>query len=199
MYSYIKGKLVEKNPAWCIVECNGIGFHIHISLNTYSRLIDENCFLYTHLSIRNEATTPVGFSLYGFADEEERGLFRKLISVSGVGNNTALLMLSSLSSPELIQAIVSGNASLLQSIKGIGGKTAQRIIVDLKDKFDKQGAADGGFFPVQQNAGKREALSALVALGFNKNASEKILDKIIFKEGSDLSVEKLVKEALKNL
>jgi len=199
MYSYIKGKLVEKNPAFCILECNGIGFHIHISLNTYSKLIEENCLLYTHLSIRNEATTPVGFSIYGFADEDERAVFRKLISVSGVGNNTALLMLSSLSTPEIIQAIVNGNASLLQSIKGIGGKTAQRIIVDLKDKFDKQSSPDSGFFPVQQNINKSEALSALVALGFNKNASEKTLDKIIQREGSGLAVEKLVKEALKNL
>lgn len=199
MYSYLKGKLVEKNPAWCIVECNGIGFHLHISLNTYTKLTEENCRLFTHLSIRNEATTPVGFSLYGFAEEEERGLFRKLISVSGVGNNTALLMLSSLSTPELTQAIITGNAPLLQSIKGIGGKTAQRIIVDLRDKLDKQSASDSGFLPLQQNAGKGEALAALVALGFNKNASEKVLDKIILKQGGDLSVEKLVKEALKNL
>jgi len=199
MYSYIRGKLVEKNPAYCILECNGIGFHIHISLNTYSKLIEENCLLYTHLSIRNEATTPVGFSVYGFADEEERGVFRKLISVSGVGNNTALLMLSSLSTTELIQAIITGNVVLLQSIKGIGGKTAQRIIVDLKDKFDKQGSSDSGFFPIQQNTGKSEALSALVALGFNKNASEKTLDKIIQKEGTGLTIERLVKEALKNL
>lgn len=199
MYSYLKGRLVEKNPAWCIVECNGIGFHLHISLNTYSKLTEENCRLFTHLGIRNEATTPVGFSLYGFAEEEERGLFRKLISVSGVGNNTALLMLSSLSTAELTQAIITGNAPLLQSIKGIGGKTAQRIIVDLKDKLDKQSASDPGFFRPQQNAGKAEALAALVALGFNKNASEKVLDKIIIKQGGDLSVEKLVKEALKNL
>ena len=199
MYSYIKGKLVEKNPAYCIVECGGIGFHIHISLNTYSKLTEENCLLHTHLSIRNEATTPVGFSIYGFFDEEERGVFRKLISVSGVGNNTALLMLSSISTSELVQAIVAGNATLLQSIKGIGGKTAQRIVVDLKDKFDKFSISEGGMFPVQQSSSRSEALSALVALGFNKNASEKTLDKIIQKEGTALSVERLVKEALKNL
>ncbi len=200
MYSYIKGQIIDKNPAYCVIECNGIGYFLHISLNTYSKLIDTNSRLFTHLSIKSEATTPVGMTLYGFYDEDERALFRKLISVSGVGYNTALLMLSALSPDELIQAIVTGNISLLQSVKGIGNKTAQRLVVELKDKLEKQGSSASGLgFISQHSTIKTQALTALVTLGFVKNNAEKVIDKILIKENNDINLEQLIKESLKLL
>ena len=199
MYAYIEGRLTSKNPAYAIIDCSGIGYMINISLNTYSKLKDKEQFrLYTHLSIKNEATTPVGFVLYGFADENERVLFRKLISVSGVGNNTALLMLSSLSPEKLHAAIVENNASVLQSVKGIGAKSAQRIIIDLKDKLEKD-KLSAEFIDNVHNTNKDEALSALTMLGFNKVAAEKTIYKIMESEGDDLPIETLIKEALKIL
>ncbi len=199
MYAYIKGKLVEKNPAFAVVECNGIGYLINISLNTYSRLKDQDNFkLYTHLAIKNEATTPVGFVLYGFADEQERQLFRQLISVSGIGNSTAMLMLSSLSPEKIYQAIVENNPSILQSVKGIGGKSALRIIIDLKDKIEK-GRITGDLITTTHNTNIEEALSGLTVLGFNKAAAEKALNKVAQQQNRDLPVEVLIKEALKIL
>lgn len=199
MYAFIEGSLVEKNPAYVVVKSQGIGFMINISLNTYAKLKDKEIFrLYTHLAIKNEATTPVGFVLYGFADESERQFFRQLISVSGVGSSTALLMLSSLTTESIYNAITQGNASVLQSVKGIGAKSAQRIIIDLKDKLEK-----GGLTPeimaVAHNTNKEEALSGLLVLGFNKIAADKALNKIISKLGDDIQVEELIKEALKIL
>jgi holliday junction DNA helicase RuvA len=199
MYSYIEGKLAEKNPAYAILDCNGIGYMIHISLNTYSKLKDQEFFkLFTHLAIKNEATTPVGFVLFGFAEEQERQLFRQLISVSGIGNNTAMLMLSALAPQKIYQAILENNPDILQSVKGIGAKSAQRIIIDLKDKIEK-GKLSQEIMPAQYNTNKDEALSGLTVLGFNKIAAGKALNKIAEKLGGDLPVEVLIKEALKIL
>ncbi len=199
MYSYIEGKLTEKNPAYAILNCNGIGYMINISLNTYTKLKDKDFYrLYTHLAIKNEATTPVGFVLFGFAEEQERQLFRQLISVSGIGNNTAMLMLSALAPDKIYQAIIDGNSTVLQSVKGIGAKSAQRIIIDLKDKIEK-GKLSGEIIPAKHNTNKDEALSGLTVLGFNKYVAEKALDKISGSLGGDLPVEVLIKEALKIL
>ena len=197
MFSYIEGKLAEINPAYVVIDCNGIGYLIHISINTYSRIKDrERCRLFTHLVIRNEATTPVGLAIYGFAEEREKSLFRKLISVSGIGYNTALLVLSSITAERLYQAILDNSAAELQAVKGIGPKSAQRIIIDLKDKIDHADLT-GDFTPAKYNRFKQEALSGLTVLGFNKVAAEKALDRVIREQGSDLKVEELIKEALK--
>ena len=199
MYSFIEGKIVDKNPAYVVLECSGIGYILNISLNTYGSLKEKDSVrLYTHMAIKNEATTPVGFVLFGFSDEHERELFRQLISVSGVGNNTAMLLLSSLSPAKLYNAIVENNVTVLQSVKGIGAKSAQRIIIDLKDKLDK-GNLTKDLLGTSRNTNKDEALSGLTVLGFNKNSAEKAINKIIEKQGSDLSIEDLIKEALKIL
>lgn len=199
MYSYIEGKLEEKNPAYVILDNNGIGYLINITLNTFSKLKDKDNFrLYTHHAIKNEATTPVGFVLYGFADKQERVLFRHLISVSGVGSTTALLMLSSLATDKIYNAIVQNNPAVLQSVKGIGAKSAQRIILDLKDKLEKANISSE-LIGISHNTNQDEALSALTVLGFNKVVAEKALNRVIDKQGSDLAVELLIKEALKLL
>ena len=193
MYEFIKGKLIEKNPAYAVIDCNGVGYIINISLNTYSKLKEENCLLFTHLAVREDA-----FSLYGFGDKEERQLFRFLISVSGVGATTAQLILSSLTPSKAVEAIINNNVSLLQSVKGIGNKTAQRIIVDLKDKITKVNFSSD-ILPSLHNTIKEEALSALVMLGFSRQAAEKVLDKIIIQKGDALTVEDLIKLALQNM
>ncbi len=194
MYAYLEGKLIEKNPAYVVVDVNGIGFLLNISLNTYSKIGEaEKCRLYTHLSVREDAHI-----LYGFADKNERELFRQLITVSGVGSNTARLILSSLSPQEITEAIAAGNVSILQSVKGIGSKTAQRIVVDLKDKLEKAGISIEKL-DLQHNTKKEEALSGLTILGFNKSLAEKAIDKVLKKEGANLSVEELIKSALKIL
>jgi len=199
MYSYIEGKLIEKNPAYVVIDCQGIGYMINISLNTFTKLKDKGHFkLFTHFAIKNEATTPVGFVLFGFADEQEREFFRQLISVSGVGQSTALLMLSSLATEKLYAAIVGNNPAVLQSVKGIGAKSAQRIIIDLKDKLEK-GKISHDFVGVEHNTNKEEALSGLTVLGFNKPAADRALSKVLEKEGAALPVEILIKEALKIL
>ena len=192
MITHIQGRLVEKNPAFVVIDCNGIGYLLRISLHTYSQIGDsESCKLYTHLSIKEDAHT-----LFGFAEREERNLFRHLISVSGVGPNTAQMVLSSFSPADAQQAILAENVSLLKSVKGIGGKTAQRIILDLKDKLAKQGIVVDLSF-AQHNTTREEALSALTMLGFSKNAIEKVIDKEL-QEGA-LEVEELVKRVLKKL
>jgi Holliday junction DNA helicase RuvA len=199
MYSYIEGTIQELNPAYVVIECQGIGYDISISLNTFSQIKNQQqCKLFMHLAIKNEATTPTGFVLYGFADINERALFRQLISVSGIGYNTAILMLSSLPPDTLFNAIRSNNVGLLQSVKGIGAKSAQRIIIDLKDKLDK-GKISSEFVTTSYNTNRDEALSGLTVLGFNKSGSEKALDKVIQKMGADAAVEELIKEALKIL
>jgi len=194
MYEFIKGRLTEKNPTYAVIEANGIGYVLNISLHTYTQLKEEeDCMLLVHLVVREDAMV-----LYGFADAGERDLFRHLISVSGVGPNTARMILSSIPPSEIAQAIVQGNAPLLQSIKGIGSKTAQRLIIDLKDKLSKDlipyEKLPGGY-----NTKKEEALSGLIILGFSKMMAEKALSKVIEKEGSALPVEQLIRHALKIL
>ena len=192
MITHVKGRLVEKNPAFVVIDCNGIGYLLRISLHTFSQIGDsESCMLYTHLSIKEDSHT-----LFGFAEREERELFRHLISVSGVGPNTAQMILSSLSPEDAQQAILAENVSILKSVKGIGGKTAQRIILDLKDKLSKQGIIVEQSF-AKHNTTREEALSALTMLGFSKNAIEKVIDKEL-QEGA-LVVEELVKRVLKKM
>jgi Holliday junction DNA helicase RuvA len=199
MFAYIEGKLVEKNPAYVVLDCNGIGYMINITVNTFVNIKEfEECRLYTHLAIKNEATTPTGFVLYGFSDENERHFFRQLISVSGIGYNTAILILSSLSIDKLYQAIIEKNVALLQTVKGIGAKSAQRIIIDLKDKLEKS-KLSSEITKIGYNTNKEAALSGLMILGFSKTGAEKALDKVLQKHGSTIAVEDLIKEALKIL
>jgi len=194
MYSFIEGKIADLNPTTAVLACQGIGYTINISLNTYTQLTGkESCRLHTHLVVREDALI-----LYGFADTSERHVFQQLISVSGVGPNTARLILSSLTSAEVADAIATENVRILQSIKGIGGKSALRIIIDLKDKIMKD-LPVGENLMTSHNTGKHEALSALVMLGFNKPAAEKALDQVIKVNGGTLPVDLLIKNALKIL
>lgn len=196
MINHIHGKLVEKTPTYIVIDCGGVGYFIHISLQTFSKLSDsEYCKVFTHLSIKEDAHL-----LYGFAEDDERKLFRQLISVSGIGEATARVMLSSLSPTEIQQAIITDNVSLLQSVKGIGSKTAQRIIIDLKDKFKKGELVAETVLPLSSNNRiKEQALSALVTLGFAKNAAEKVILSLLKNNQSELTVEELIKLALNNL
>lgn len=194
MYSYVEGKLVEKKPTYVIIDVNGIGYQVHISLYTYAQVgKEEKCKLYTHFVVREDAQL-----LYGFFSKNERKLFVNLISVSGVGANTARLILSSMSPDEVYSTIVGGNTSALQAVKGIGGKTAQRIIIDLKDKLENVDISSENV-AFEHNTKKEEALSGLVVLGFNKNQASKAIDKILNLEKDDLSVEELIKNVLKIL
>ena len=195
MINHIDGKLVEKTPTYAVIEAGGVGYIMQISLNTFTKIGDaEHCKLYTEqMYVRDDMPR-----FFGFADVAERTLFRHLVSVSGVGGTSALLMLSSLSAIEIQTAIATGNVALIKSVKGIGEKTAQRIIVDLKGKLGKE-ELSSDFFVGAGNTLKEEALSALVMLGFNKLAAEKVLDKIIRTEGAGQTVEQLIKGALKNL
>jgi Holliday junction DNA helicase RuvA len=194
MITHIEGRLVEKTPTYAVIDCGGVGYLLNISLNTFSKIgSSEKCKLYAHLAIREDAHT-----LYGFADQEERTLFRHLISVSGVGAATARMILSSLSPTEIQQAITTGDVPTLKSIKGIGEKSAQRIIVDLKGKLGKE-EFSSNFLTTSGNKSKEEALSALIMLGFAKNMAEKAIDKVLKTEGGMASVEQLIKLALKNL
>ena len=195
MIYHIEGKLVEKTPTYAVIDVAGVGYVMQISLNTFSKIGDtEKCKLFTEqMYVRDDMPR-----FFGFADIAERNLFRQLVSVSGVGGTSALLMLSSLSASEIQNAIVTGNVALIKSVKGIGEKTAQRIIVDLKDKMGK-GELSSEFFISPNNTLKDEALSALVMLGFNKLTADKALDKIIRIEGTGQTVEQLIKSALKNL
>jgi Holliday junction DNA helicase RuvA len=194
MIHHIKGRLTEKSPTHAVIEAGGVGYFLNISLVTFSKISnDENCTLYTHLSIKEDAHT-----LYGFAEKSEREIFRKLISVSGVGASTARVMLSSLSSDEITAAIVTGDVDTLKSIKGIGAKSAQRIIVDLKDKLGKIEGLEQNILTFSNNSARNESLSALLALGFTKNSVDKVLNNVL-KAQPDLGVEGLIKEALKNL
>lgn len=193
MITYVKGKLVEKNPSYAIIETNGIGYFINISLQTYSALnSEENCKLLTYLSIKEDSHT-----LFGFSEEAERELFIQLISVSGIGTNTARMMLSSLSSNEIIKAIASENVNALKGIKGIGLKTAQRVIIDLKDKVGKNISIEN-ISNTSNNTIKNEALSALMVLGFDKKTAEGRIDAMISKNPQIKDVEELIKYSLKN-
>jgi len=193
MITQIKGRLVEKNPTYVVIDCAGVGYLLHISLNTFSLIPDSEALtLYTHLSVKEDSHT-----LYGFIDKTEREIFRLLISVSGVGPSIARTMLSSMTSEEIQQAIASENIALIQSVKGIGAKTAQRVIIDLKDKILKTYDLDA-ISVVRNNTNKDEALSALEVLGFNRKQSDKVLSTIL-KEQHEASVELLIKGALKSL
>jgi Holliday junction DNA helicase RuvA len=193
MIDYIKGTITQITPTFLVVETGGVGYFLNISLTTFSRLEGKSeSKLLVHEVIREDA-----HQLFGFADKAERDIFRLLISVTGVGAGTARMMLSSLNPGEIEKAILESNVDVLKSVKGIGLKTAQRVIVDLKDKLGKQ-TVSGEIFESADNTKREEALSALVMLGFAKSAVNKILDKIV-REKKGLSVEELIKAALKNL
>lgn len=193
MIHHLKGQLVEKNPTYVVISCGGVGYMVNISLHTFSSLPDsENITLYTHLQIKEDAHT-----LYGFSQKSEREIFRLLISVSGVGTSTARTMLSSLEPSQVKEAIVHEDVATIKSVKGIGAKTAQRVILDLKDKILKVYGEDEIFVP-QDNTIKEEALSALETLGFASKQATRVVDKII-KDSVDPSVESIIKQALKNL
>lgn len=192
MYNHLSGRLVEKNPAFVILECGGVGYFINISLHTYSKIPDkETCKIFTFLQITEDAHT-----LYGFADEDERRLFRNLISVSGIGCNTARMMLSSMNPAEIQECIVREDAEKLRAIKGIGEKTALRVILELKNKLKKEGVVPA---VTSQLKMKDEALSALLTLGFSKIAVDKTLDTILKTQGQELTVEEIIRKALKTL
>jgi Holliday junction DNA helicase RuvA len=193
MINYITGTITEINPTSVTIETGGIGYFINISVNTFSKLDGKSeSKILVHEVIREDA-----HQLFGFADKEERDIFRLLISVTGIGANTARMMLSSLNPGEVEKAIIESNVNVLKSVKGIGLKTAQRVIVDLKDKVGKQSAA-GEIFTFADNTKREEALSALVMLGFARSAVSKVLEKII-RDEKNLTVEDLIKRALKNL
>ncbi|MET3112991.1 Holliday junction DNA helicase RuvA [Pedobacter sp. CG_S7] len=194
MFEYIDGKLTFKCPTYIVVETGGIGYHINISLNTYSSLVDaERCKVYTWLHIKEDAHT-----LYGFAEEGERRLFLHLISVSGIGPNTGRMMLSSITPTEIQTAIVNGDLPLIQRIKGIGAKSAQRLVLELQDKLKKEGTGSLIAAPLN-NTVREEALSALLMLGFTRQPAEKAIDNAVKNGGIDLTVEGMIKIALKNL
>jgi Holliday junction DNA helicase RuvA len=193
MITQIRGQLVEKNPTYVVIDCSGVGYLLHISLQTYSSLGEEEAVkMFTYLSIREDAHT-----LYGFSTKTEREVFRLLISVSGVGPSIARTMLSSMTSEEIQNAIASENVGLIQSVKGIGAKTAQRVIVDLRDKILKTFELEEVSVPMN-NTNKEEALSALDVLGFGRKQSEKVVGNIL-KEFPEATVELLIKKALKSL
>jgi Holliday junction DNA helicase RuvA len=193
MIDYITGKVTVLTPAYVVVECNGIGYNINISLNTYAALEKAvTCKILIHESIREDA-----WHLYGFFAEDERELFRQLISVSGVGAGTARMMLSSVRPGDLREAISEGNVGILKAVKGIGLKTAQRIIIDLKDKTGKH-SVSGEIIAFSDNTAREESLSALVMLGFARNSAIKVVDNLL-KEDRTLQVEEIVRRALKLL
>jgi Holliday junction DNA helicase RuvA len=193
MYEFIRGIIVERNPAHLVIEAGGVGYFINISLNTYSKFNNQKeGLIYLHQVIRDDAHV-----LYGFADKSERDLFRNLISVNGVGSSTAIMMLSSLTPDEIAVAVTTENVAVLKAVKGIGIKTAQRIIIDLKDKLGKLYETDQIFLS-PNNTILNESLSALVMLGFVKRDAEKVISKIL-QEQPKTTVEGVIKQALKRL
>lgn len=193
MIAHIHGKLIEKTPTDVVIDCNGVGYHINISLHTYSLLPPtETIKLFTYLQIKEDAHT-----LFGFVEKSEREIFKMLLSVSGIGASIARTMLSSLEPKQIIQALAVGDIAAIQSIKGIGNKTAQRAILDLKDKVLKVYDLDEVSMSLN-NTNKDEALSALEVLGFNKKLAEKVIDKVVMQDPT-ATVETLIKQALKNL
>ena len=193
MIAHLQGKLVEKNPTEVIIDCNGVGYHVNISLHTYSLLPNSDAIkLFTYLQIKEDSHT-----LFGFVEKSEREIFKMLLSVSGIGASIARTMLSSLEPKQIIRAIASGDLVTIQSIKGIGSKTAQRVLLDLKDKVLKLYDLDEVSM-IQNNTNKDEALSALEVLGFVRKSSERVVEKIV-KENPEATVENIIKLALKNL
>ena len=193
MIAHLQGKLVEKTPTEVIIDCNGVGYHVNSSLHTYS-LIPNSEFikLFIYLQVKEDSHT-----LFGFVEKSEREIFKMLLSVSGIGASIARTMLSSLEPKQIIQALASGDVGTIQSIKGIGSKTAQRAILDLKEKVLKLYDLDE-ISMSQNNTNKDEALSALEVLGFVRKSSERVVEKIV-KENPDATVETIIKQALKNL
>ena len=193
MIAFIKGRLAEKTPTDVIIDCNGIGYQVHISLHSYSLIKDSEAIqLYTYLQIKEDAHT-----LYGFVEKLERELFKLLLSVSGIGGNTARNMLSYVAPKDLMQAIASNDVKTIQSIKGIGLKTAQRVVIDLQEKVQKIYGLEDLTLPVH-NTNAEEALSALEVLGFVRKATEKVVKKIVEQE-PEATVEQIIKSALKSL
>lgn len=198
MIAYLKGRLTYKDPTFVIVDISGVGYQVRISLQTYSKIKDEEqIMLLTYLSIKED-----GHTLYGFSHDSEKKLFLNLISISGVGPNTALMILSSLTSEELESAIVNEDARTIQNVKGVGTKTAQRIILELKDKIKKESVGDAiiptSSFSKTNNKTKDEALQALLTLGFTKAVAEKNIATVLKKTGPEISLEELIKASLKN-
>jgi Holliday junction DNA helicase RuvA len=196
MISFLKGKLVQKDPTHVTIEVNGVGYHVNISVQTFADIKEkESVLIHTHLAIREDAHV-----LFGFSTETEKKLFQQLISVNGVGPSTAIVMLSYLSADELRQAIAREDATTLQRIKGIGGKTAQRVIIELKDKLRKEYTEDkqAPFPGVAHNTMRNEALTALITLGITRSAAEKSVDTVLKRSGNTITLEDLVKQALKN-
>jgi len=199
MYEFIEGKVVELTPAYVVIQTGGLGYFINISINTYSQVFEykktnnhDNLKLFLHFVVREDAHL-----LFGFFSAKEREIFRQLITVSGIGANTARMMLSSLNPIEIQKAIAEGNVNVLKGVKGIGLKTAQRVIVDLKDKIGLEATSDEKFL-FANNRTKEEALSALVTLGFAKSAVDKLLDKLLATK-PEMTVEELIKQTLKNV
>lgn len=193
MIHHLKGQLVEKNPTYVVIDCNGVGYLVNISLHTYSLIKDSEAIsIYTYLQVKEDA-----HNLYGFVEKSEREIFKLLISVSGVGTSTARTMLSSLTPKEVTEAIAGEDVPTIQSIKGIGAKTAQRVILDLKDKVLKV-LGDDEVLVSQNNTNKEEALSALEILGYNRRQAGKVVDRIL-KDDPDATVESIIKLALKKL
>jgi len=193
MIAHLQGKLVEKTPTQVVIDCGGVGYHVNISLHTYSLLPTTDFIkLFTHLQIKEDSHT-----LFGFVEKSEREIFKLLLSVSGIGASIARTMLSSLDPKQITNAIASGDVVTIQSIKGIGSKTAQRVILDLKEKVLKLYDLDEVSMS-QSNTNRDEALSALEVLGFNKKLAEKVVEKIA-RENPDATIESIIKQALKNL
>jgi len=194
MIAYLNGKLTHKEPTFVIIDVNGVGYHVSISLNTFSEIKDQEAIkLATYMHVREDAHI-----LYGFSSDAEKNMFQNLISVNGVGPNTAMVVLSYLPTAELRNAIIKEDASTLQAVKGIGGKTAQRIILELKDKLKKGGEETSGIPGSAHNTIRQEALGALMTLGIGKAAAEKSIDAVLRKSGNTISLEELVKQSLKN-
>ena len=193
MINHIDGKLVDKTPTHVVIDCNGVGYSINISLQTFSKINDERCKLFTHLSVKEDSHT-----LYGFISENERKLFRHLISVSGVGPSTAQVILSTYKSDEIINYISASDVAAIKNVKGIGLKTAQRIIIDLKDKVTKSAISDEISLDLN-NTIQNEALSALVALGFSKKIAQQKIDKALTNKQGNFDVETLVRESLSQM
>ena len=193
MINHIDGKLVDKTPTQVVIDCNGVGYSINISLQTFSKIHDERCKLFTHLSVKEDSHT-----LYGFITENERKLFRHLISVSGVGPSTAQVILSTYKSDEIINYISASDVAAIKNVKGIGLKTAQRIIIDFKDKVTKSAISDEISLNLN-NTIQNEALSALVALGFSKKIAQQKIDKALTNKQGNFDVETLVRESLSQM
>ena len=191
MIAFLNGKLAYKDPAFVIIECAGVGYQVRISLNTYSKLGNaEAVKLFTHLQIKEDA-----HDLYGFFDLKEKGLFLQLLSIQGVGGNTAMTILSSIDPKELVQVIETENLNRLKQVKGIGAKTASRIILELKGKLVMD--SGGGAAPTGMTKLRDEAIAALVSLGLPKAAMEARVDAIIKAVGADVTIERVIKDALK--